>query len=352
MPGFLIFLFYCMGCFLVLGYFFNDLKKDHEHIPSLHSTLNKNTTTPKKTIKNTTLIQEGIDFKENQNTIDSVRVESINTSDDEVPLSNQKETSNVKDIKQASLKYEALPFSVFNEASEAVVPCNLFTRIYKNRSNVKIPYACINYGMEIKKILTLYKESSLTLTGYSSPEEPSDLGKQRAEYIKKLLLGIGIDRSRLHTNASFQDINYINGVAKGGVLMRINNIDPLFTSIIPTNKEVTIKTTQPDGPYAYKKFTTGFKGDYFYSNQTFTSYISLVKSYLKDNPSKKIEIYTYTDPVGNAIDNMSISKTNSETAQRIVAQSGIPAHKIKSIAMGDKIVDGIGNNKCVILKVK
>ncbi|WP_146080376.1 OmpA family protein [Nonlabens xylanidelens] len=356
-PGLLIFLLYCMGCLLVLGYFLGDLKSDGVHVPALNDTVNKSTSISTNPIEITSLKpKEETTFKEDLNTIDTVVVKPSIVTNDSVSLSTKTDTKNDLNIEQTSTEYEALPFSVFNEAKEVLVPCNLFALIYENRNKVKIPYGCINYGVEIKKILSLHKESSLTITGYSSPEEPSTLGKQRAEYLKKLLVGIGIDRSRLHTNASFQDINYVNGKANGGILMRINNSDslPITSSIstAPANKEITVQTTRPTGPYAYKKFTSGYQGDYFYGNQSFTSYVSQIKTYLKDNPSKKIEIYTYTDSVGNAIDNMSISKANSATAQRIVAQSGIPAYKIKSISMGEKAVDASGSSKCVILKVK
>ncbi|MEP0459145.1 OmpA family protein [Nonlabens sp.] len=343
-----------MGCLLVLGYFLGDIKSDGIHVPPLDSTVVKNTDISKILTDTAPIItEEEIGLKEDLDTTNSVSIETVNaTSNSSIDINNI-DTSNDIELEKTSAPYEALPFSVFNEANEVLIPCNLFALIYENRNKVKIPYGCINYGVEIKKILSLHKESSLTIIGYSSPEEPSTLGKQRAEYLKKLLVGIGIDKSRLHTNASFQDINYVYGKANGGILMRLNNSDSLPTiSTAPISKEVTSDTTKPTGPFAYKKFTSGYQGDYFYGNQTFTSYVSQIKTYLKDNPGKKIEIYTYTDSVGNAIDNMSISKANSATAQRIVAQSGIPAYKIKSISMGEKAVDGSGSSKCVILKVK
>ena len=342
-----------MGCLLVLGYFLSDLNSNDIHVTVLNSTVNKNLS--KETIDNTPVIpEEEIAFKEDINTIDAVAIEDvIVTNNSSVDLTNSG-TSNDLNIEETSAPYEALPFSVYNEANEVLIPCNLFALIYKNRNKVKIPYGCINYGIEIKKILSVNKDASLSIIGYSSPEEPSTLGKQRAEYLKKLLIGIGIDSSQIHTNTSFQDIDYVNGMANGGILMRINNSNSRTPTLstTPASKEVTIKTTQPTGPYAYKKFTTGYQGDYFYGNQTFSSYVSQIKNYLQENPSKKIEIYTYTDSVGNAIDNMSISKANSVTAQRIVAQSGIPAYKIKSISMGENAVDASGSSKCVILKVK
>ena len=346
-PGFVIFLLYTVVCLLFLGHFFFDTVEVNEVIPTTVSNTN---TTPelKKSTATTTL-------NNTEETTLNKKIDSLPTGTTlPIEIDSTPAGTDSEKVEQTTALYKALPFSVYTNDNDVLVTCNSYALIYKDRSKVKIPYGCINYGIEIKKILSNNDQASLTITGYSSKEEDPSIGKLRADYLKKLLLGIGINDSQINTNASFQNIDFVNGVANGGILMRINNsnIAPIATSPAVVKENAVATTPQHTGPYAYKKFTGGYQGDYFYGNQTFTSYVSQIKNYLQDNPNKKVEIYTYTDSVGNAIDNMSIAKSNSVTAQRIVAQSGIPAYKIKSISMGEKAVDASGSSKCVILKVK
>lgn len=67
------------------------------------------------------------------------------------------------------------------------------------------------------------------ITGYSTDEEVNSLEKKRADYVKKLLIGIGIgiDDKRIKTNSTIQNISFNNDAAKGGVYLIMKSSEKL-----------------------------------------------------------------------------------------------------------------------------
>jgi outer membrane protein OmpA-like peptidoglycan-associated protein len=353
LPVLLTFMLYAAACLFLLNFFFlkefpvKELSSVSEEVSS-QITTKETTEQPESLEREINLSTSTGLIKKDSLVLNHEEKGSSLTSIDSIVLS--PETSK----KVQTITYEPQTFAVFNKNDESLIGCNSYATIYKGTAKVKIPYNCINYGIEIQKILAADDKASLTITGYSTDGELNTLGKERAEYIKKLLLGIGIDNSRIKTNSTFQNISFNNGAAKGGVLMKMDsykNISKSNAKTVITPINTINGITKSTDPFAYKKITSGFQGDYFYGNQSFTLYINKVKDYLQKNPKKKLKVYSHTTSVGNNNDNMTIAKSNTANAKKLILQSGIPRSKVIGYSMGEKPVDENGSSTCLIITV-
>lgn len=340
---FLSFLLYAALCLLLLNFYFLD-----DYTAEVRPAVTE--------ISNSQTSDLQVEKNDASRSLDEFNEDATALSEEEIGKVaidlNTADTVNTYDNEDQENSYVAQSFSVNGDNGKSMVDCNGYTTIYKDQAVVKIPFNCSNYGVEIEKILKADETAMLTITGYSTDQEDNSLGKERANYIKKLLIATGIDGNRININSTFQNIVFTNGIAKGGVYMKMKsykNVDNASTSE-NSQKEVNFIKKSTD-PFAYKKIISGFQGDYFYGNQTFTLYINKIKEFLQEHPDKKLKIYSHTTSVGNDDDNMTIAKSNITNAQKLILQSGIPKSKIESYAMGEQPVDESGSSTCLILTV-
>lgn len=328
--GLIVFALYGIGCLLFINSFFRDevnllknaaitenkfveiiKQQDFDATENLQTTLQKEITQPSQNVSQT-------------NERDSSITDSINT-----PI-----------IKQ----YQPLPFSVYSNNGTTVISCDQYASIVKNSEKVIIPYGCINYGNQIKKILARDSSATLTITGYYSSPEIKGLGNKRALYIKDLLGSIGINISRINTIEEVKKIKFSNNKAKGGVLMQLNSKFSNTTTLLSSSSSVVTKTPSVtkniSKVFTSKKFTQGFNAQYFVGNTEFKSHVKKIARHLNSNPSQKIYI---TISQNTSIDQKQaayISQVNSLNIQKIMAQMGISRYKIAPV----KIVQSEGSN--------
>lgn len=271
----------------------------------------------------------------------------------------QTEAVSLDPAKKDTSVYEASPFILKDKNGDALSNCTTFTTIYKNNSKVKIPYTCRDYGNDLKSILSSNPKAQVILNGYSSSEEGAGMGLKRAEYVQKLLSNIGIKKDQIVVKGSEKNIIFNSGIAQGGIDITIINIAKSdHSNNKPTDKVTPIENPKPtpdqgtSGPYGYKRFTSGYQGDFFYGNRSFTAYIKELKGYLNSNPTKKVYVYAYTDTVGNATDNYNIGKDNVNTAKRLMIQNGIPSNRIVAVSKGEQSSGAAGGNRSIAVIVK
>ncbi|MGJ8684424.1 MAG: OmpA family protein [Nonlabens sp.] len=284
-----------------------------------------------------------------QEEMDTTAVDSITTALDE------SEPSQAKTSPVELTNYEANTFVIKDDKGNALTQCSTFTTIYKNNSKVKIPYTCRNYGNELKELMSGSKNAQLHINGYSSPEEDSDMGLKRAQYVKKLLTNLGIQKEQIIIKQELKKIPFKSGIAQGGVDISLTNVSHDTVNKLSKEKPQVIapKPTviEGTGPYGYKRFTTGYQGDSFYGNRSFTNYLKELNNYLNSNSGKKVYVYAYTDTVGNATDNYNIGKDNANTAKRLLIQNGIPASRIVAVSKGETPSGAQGNNRGMVIIV-
>ncbi len=293
------------------------------------------------------------DFQEidGKNEIVASETDSLPTSTEQPVIETSASADNVITI------YEANTFTIKDDKGNEITTCSNFTTIYKNNPKVKIPYTCRTYGNDLKELLIGNPKAQVLINGYSSDEEDNDMGIKRAQYVKNLLANTGIDSEQIIIKDAVKKINFSSGIAQGGIDIQLMNWVKNVDSSV--SKETTPLVTKPkpsitkgSGPYGYRRFTTGYQGDYFYGNGSFKAYMNEVNAHLNSNSSKKVYVYAYTDTVGNATDNYNIGKDNVNTARRLMIQNGIPENRIVAVSKGEASSGATDNNRSMVIIVK
>ncbi len=245
-------------------------------------------------------------------------------------------------------------FSIILPDGENLLSCNSYATVFKDRNQVKIPYDCRDYGIVLKSYLEKNEKSTLKITGISDPSEDYAIGKQRATYLKDLLVNIGVSKDRILVAQAISLLNFTAGSANGGILMKIEDFSS--KARLSTNERSAIQETNTPSTRTKalisQRFTSGFQGDYYYGDQKFTSFITTVKELLKKYPEAKVYAYSYTKSTGSAEDNFAISRDNASTVRKLMIQGGVIAGKIKAMARGGKSSGSSGNEPSIVIVVK
>ena|GEM_PF-2064703 len=239
-----------------------------------------------------------------------------------------------------------------------LINCNEFARVYKDADRVKIPFACKDYGLVIKSFLEENPSTTLLITGYSDPSESLSTGKNRAEYLKRLLSTAGIAKDRIVTAVAVSGLDIEKGYADGGIQMdvkgTVSNPTPGIVQIPQPGAQVAEDLDQPraETTLSSKKITSGFQGPSFYGDQKFTAYTTEIKKLLNQNPGSKVYAYSYASADGGLQDPFVVTRENAATVRKLLIQAGIPANKIQSIARGEQPSGTTGSNRCILITVK
>ncbi len=340
--GFVVFLIYAAGCIL-----FMELALPQLGIDGLLATSNE---TDLESFKNSFpddsaavssdyLLDEKFDSVEATDSI-AIQIDTL-SSPTENGLSNNLPTT--------------LPttFNVILPDGVSLLSCNAVATIYKNSDRVKIPFPCRDYGLKIKGYLDTNPLAVVQITGARDISESTTIGKERAEYIKNLLVNIGVAEAKIITTSQLGQLDIVKGYAEGGLLMEIkaNASSISINQPKPIKSEATTNISNAT-TIASKKFSSGFQGSYFYGDQKFTSYVNDLKRLINQNPGAKIYAYSFTDIVGDEKENFAISRDNASTVRKILVQAGIPSTKIQAVARGEQNSGTAGSNRCIIITVK
>ncbi|AZQ44403.1 OmpA family protein [Nonlabens ponticola] len=234
-----------------------------------------------------------------------------------------------------------------------LLECQDYTIVYRNKSKVKIPYSCREYGLAIRAYLRENPQSKLKITTFHDDKESEQIGEARADYIIKLLTGVGIEESSMVAVVKKANLDIAKGYATGGV-----NLELFDSSIPEVEKNAKFPTNDVDEPINRRKtllaqkFSSGFQGVYYYGDTRFTSYLSQVKSILRSNPSAQVYVYSYAEKSGDSKENYAVTRDNASTARKLMIQNGIDKTKIEAVAQGEKSSGTSGTNQCIILVVK
>lgn len=353
LKGFIVFLVYATLCVVLISYTNNDSLINDAAARSSESNeiLERQEFTDASFEDSTTM---GIVNSENLDGLvgDKENIDLLNNSIEE-PIASQE----IQEIDEpVSVHIAPTLFNISLPNGTGLIQCNAFAKVFKDQARVKIPYACREYGISIKSFLEKNPRTTLKITGYTDPSEPSNTGTSRSEYLKKLLTNIGISSDRIIATSAVHQLDFKSGSANSGVEMEINGSIDNGNLSVPSKPTETNETNKEDKntskSLASKKFTTGFQGNYFYGHQKFTAYTSTIKSILDNNPESSVYAYSYTESNNDPKDSFTISRDNASTVRKILLQSGIPANKIKSIARGQEKTGTSGTNRCIIIVIK
>jgi len=246
--------------------------------------------------------------------------------------------------------YEPALFHITDLNGAIKFTCNDQAIIYLNSPKVKIPVGCKNYGIFIKDYLINDPDAKLLIIGSSGSAEAASLGQRRAAYISELLVGTGVSETQLQLASRVDNIPYELGAARGGLKMVLLTADATMDET--SNNTAAAAENQAAEPFAFKKFTSGFKGDFYYGDQTATSYIASLKKFLNTNKNKKINILAYADAVGSELDNMELTRQNARAMRKLMLEAGIPTSQILVLPQGDSPQSTNNSKRCIVITVK
>jgi outer membrane protein OmpA-like peptidoglycan-associated protein len=347
LTGLIVFALYGVGCLFLINTVF------YEEIDAVNETASienhaENLKTAKEKLSSKTKQSEYSPPKSNEPSPET-----------ELNIINTKAVENNLPIESTSNDYVAKTFSVYSKKGTTVITCDYYATIFKNTATVTIPYRCVNYGNQIKNILASDSTATLSIKGFYSPQENSNIGKKRADYIKKLLVSIGIDSSKITTNQVKQPIQFVNSKAQGGILMELNSdftatthAKLSSTSSIPTSQNVASIQKSLPKVFKSKKFIEGFKNQYFVGNNEFDSYLKSLNRHLKNYPYQKVNVTIFQKSNSDDKEKAYISQVNALNVQKMMAQKGISRKKVILIQSSKQEEESDTSSNYIFISVK
>lgn len=350
LKGFIVFLVYATLCVVLISYTNND---------SLINDAAARSSESNEILERQEFTDASFEDSTTMGTVNSENLEGLVGDKKNIDLLNDRieepiASEEIQEIDEpVSVNIAPALFNISLPNGTGLIQCKAFAKVFKDQARVKIPYACREYGVSIKSFLEKNPRTTLKITGYTDPSEPSNTGTSRSEYLKKLLTNTGISSDRIIATSAVHQLDFKSGSANGGVEMEINGaIDNGNLSVPSKPNETNKEDKNTSKSLASKKFTTGFQGNYFYGDQKFTAYTSTIKSILDNNPESSVYAYSYTEGSSDPNESFAISRDNASTVRKILLQSGIAANRIKSIARGQEKTGTSGTNRCIIIVIK
>jgi OmpA-OmpF porin, OOP family len=198
--------------------------------------------------------------------------------------------------------------------------------------------------------LTNHPGKTITVTGYYNGSETNtttfeNLGLARADELKKILVGKGVAVASILTQSKMNDdlVFVPADTLVGGITMDISS------AASPPKEDLFAPRT------VY--FNTGKNS--LPVDASFTKYIEDAKTYLQNNPDKKLLVTGYTDNVGDAEKNMQLSANRAAFVKAELVKKGIASDRIESSGKGmnDPVADnttasGRASNRRVTIQLQ
>ncbi len=147
-------------------------------------------------------------------------------------------------------------------------------------------------------------------------ENNSNLGVQRASYLKNKLIKYGVNPAKIITKNELAKYKYdFNGFYANGITIQHQNIHPKKLKVI----QQEIKNKAVPVYFANKTFKP---------NRSLYTYVLEVKNHLAKNGTAKINITSYTDNIGHKQTNHSVAIQRAKNVSDYFIKQGISKDKI------------------------
>ena len=263
-----------------------------------------------------------------------------------------------KDMKTSSDTNTTDPtsdISISNESSEQTSDDVLFDfpdnlRIVANEPTVVFPDGQNAFKESIFSFMNENQDKELIVTGLFNSDEAQrndQIGKQRASFIKDLLVNFGINENRVSIDSKLSDIDYDAAKAyRGGILFRFNDISD-------------IKKKAIESDIVNKTLYSGFGSKEFRADNTLQAYALELKNYLENYPGKTANIIGHTDSVGDNLANDWYGMERAKNVKQYLVSMGIPESKLFASSKGETqpiasngTIEGRRKNRRIEIKVK
>ncbi len=215
-----------------------------------------------------------------------------------------------------------------NEDGDIIFMFREGVSILENSSEVFVPEAITDFKYKINSYLLEHPNKVVHINSlYSANEnfESPNLGVQRGEKIKKILLRAGISKEKIVIKSVIKGINF----NKDGYY---DNSISIFFRAVDISRVENLKFKMPNTKIIYPSFSNSV----ILIDNNLKILLEEIKEAVKNNPEIKIEVIGHTDNIGNDIDNYRMGLTYSKQIEfYLVAKGGIEKSKIKSSSKGE-----------------
>ena len=158
---------------------------------------------------------------------------------------------------------------------------------------------------------------------YTTLENNANLGNLRANSLKNELISSGIKPTKIKTSGKNETFNFNeNDVYYNGIELHFTPLNKRVLDSLENN--ITNKTL-------YLNYTN----NKLIINNELVNYTNLVKQYLKNNPTKIIEITGHTNNKGYYKNNLIIGQNKANSVKAYLIKNGISENVITALSRGE-----------------
>lgn len=223
--------------------------------------------------------------------------------------------------------------------------------INKQNSNVSSILNMPSLKDNIRSILANDYSKELQIIGKytvndSNSNTIENIGLQRAEFVKRELISLGILPDRIKTFGEIFNFLYNNqGIYDNGIEMKLKNIQQ--STLDSLEFSIANKTLYVD-----------FENDSLIYTKDLTDYMLILKQYLQKYANKKVQIIGHTDNLGYYDKNLIIGMNRAIKVQEYFVNNGIIFNKIVTLSKGESepiaektTEEGRAKNRRIELKI-
>lgn len=202
-----------------------------------------------------------------------------------------------------------------------------------NDTKVLFPDGQKSFMESVFDFLNKDQTKELIITGLYNSDEGKindQLGKDRANFVKDILVAYGVNENRVSINSKQSDFKFdTNKIYSGGILFNFGNISEEKKRAIESGIE-------------NKTLYSGFGSKEFRADNTLQAYALELKSYLDKYPNKTANIIGHTDSVGDNLANDWYGMERAKNVKQYLISQGILETRLFASSKGE--TDPIANN--------
>ena len=195
--------------------------------------------------------------------------------------------------KNNSINYNT--FKAINEKGDIIFLFSEGVSITKNSPELIIPSSIIDFKYKLNTYLIEHPDSELHVISLYSPMEKIEspnLGMQRGNKVKELLVQTGIASEKIVVKPIIKDIAF-------NEYQQFNNSLTFLFKPLNLNRIENLKLKIPEAKTVYPKFSESG----ILVNDELKGLLEEIKTVYKTHPAIEIEIVGHTDNIGNSNDN-------------------------------------------------
>jgi OmpA-OmpF porin, OOP family len=231
----------------------------------------------------------------------------------------------VKEVNKTVISKPEKFLNIKDEKGSIIYAFDSQLQIFKSTDSIYIPNSLFKVKDSLLNYLNKNQNKELLIYGWHNNEQMSNsnLGIERANYLKDILTKFGLNTDKISIASIQKEYAYNNELTyNGGIELVLKDLSEEKASLI--NKGIISKSLY-----------TKFNSRKFIPDNTLMTYTYDLKNYLLNHPDKKVSILGHTDSVGDEMDNKVISRDRATNVMKHFINNGIDKNKLQVFSKGE-----------------